>query len=88
MKKYIIEDTIKALAWLLVIVAIIGIMTLFEIKSAEYQEEIWNNGICENCGGHYHLVTAYTKGEYGQVTYYVYECDECGNKLKLKNLCK
>lgn len=86
--KEFVKDTIKVLAWVLLIVVILGIICLFEIKDAEYQEERWNNGICENCGGHYHLVTAYTKGKYSEVTYYVYECDECGNKLKLKNLCK
>ncbi len=86
--KEFIKDIIKAFAWLLLIVLILSIICFFEIKDAEYQEERWNNGICEKCGGHYHLVTAYTKGKDGSTTYYIYECDECGNKLELRNLCK
>lgn len=86
--KEFIKDIIKAFAWLLLIVVILGIICFFEIKDAEYQEERWNDGICEKCGGHYHLVTAYTKGRQSDPVYYIYECDECGNKLELKNLCK
>ena len=87
MKEYI-KDIIIAVAWFLVIAALLGILALIEIKDKEYQEERWNNGICEKCGGHYHLVTAYTKGRNGSVTYYIYECDECGHKLELRDLCK
>ena len=86
--KEFVKDTIKVLAWVLLIVVILGIICFFEIKDKEYQEERWNNGICEKCGGHYHLVTAYTKGKDGYNTYYIYECDECGHKLELRNLCK
>lgn len=45
-------------------------------------KEIYNNGVCKECGGHYHIVGTPTYRH----PFYVYECDQCGDSFQTVGL--
>lgn len=46
----------------------------------EIQEDIWNDGICAQCGGSMEFTNAsHAKFE----TYYYFQCGDCGNIIEL-----
>ena len=47
-------------------------------------QEIYNNGTCQECGGHYHIVGTPTHRH----QFYIYECDKCGNSFQSLSLMK
>jgi len=64
----------SSLALILSIIIIIGVLcgNYFVSKT------IYNNGICMECGGHYHIVGTPTKNYH----FYVYECNQCGDSFR------
>ena len=53
------------------------IMVHYEVKAAI---EEYNDGICLNCGGNYHLAGVYHVKNSGD--YYIYECENCHHTFK------
>lgn len=73
----------KILACFLILVVTFGIATLL-YKQAEWEQERWNNGICE-CGGTYELSAA---SHYRSSKTFYYTCDNCGHTEEFSNLMK
>lgn len=69
---------------LTIIISVIIIIVAVVLMVANYfaGEEIYNNGICKECGGHYHIVGTPTKNYH----FYVYECDQCGESFSTTGL--
>ncbi len=70
----------------MVIMASLMSMVYFGAKyEAEKDEKLYNNGICSECGGEYHLVGASnSRGN----KHYVYECSECLCTVELNSRMK
>lgn len=61
-------------------------MLYFSTKyETEKDERMYNNGICSECGGKYHLVGA--SNSHGNRDY-VYECSECLYTIELNSRMK
>lgn len=62
------------LAIILCVALLVGLMfVLYEGNVATY-----NNGVCENCGGHYE----YHDCGSGRAVRYIYKCDTCGHLIE------
>jgi len=66
------------------VVLIIIIIVLWFIESIA-GSNVYNNGICRNCGGHYVFQNAV--GHYHS-TNYAYKCDKCGNLIEVNTYYK
>lgn len=69
---------------LTIILSVVIIVVVLIVGCANYfaSEEIYNNGICKECGGHYHIVGTPTHKHH----MYVYECDQCGDTFQTVGL--
>lgn len=66
------KEAIKVvLIILLIVVTIIGTVFAHILGEQEY-----NNGICKNCGGRYHLKAV------NRMHFEYYECEACGNVIQ------
>ena len=70
-----------AIACLLFWLAISGAM----YAEDEWDNEMWNNGICSVCEGEYNFSGA-TK--YRTSHHYYYTCDDCGHTIEINQLMK
>lgn len=65
-------------------IAAIAIMILGGKKVQEdrikFQEERWNHGQCDNCGGEWRYAQAVG---HARGTYYLYVCDDCLNTIEI-----
>lgn len=50
-----------------------------------YDNEMWNNGICSVCEGEYNFSGA---TEYRTSHHYYYTCDDCGHTIEINQLMK
>lgn len=57
------------------IVCIIVVIVVICFFIAGINLKRWDNGICDNCGGHYEFVGT---RPIGRTSRYIYECDNCG----------
>lgn len=65
--------------WLVILLGIIfgiGIMVLF-MHGSQTEMDTFNNGIHLDCGGAWELWDVEKSGKFGQITSYIYKCDEC-----------
>lgn len=44
--------------------------------------ELWNDGVCTNCGGEYYFTNSYKNVNSSQ--HYIYCCNKCGKVIDLK----
>lgn len=61
-----------------VLMVLLLIMLLFARSCISYN--IWNNGICSYCDGHYEFQQAIGHRNY---TSYMYICDTCGHSIEI-----
>ena len=66
--------------WLTAIFMVIAVVAVIISASGTFgaSKEIkaeYNNGICQDCGGHYHLIVRTNASRY------IYECDKCYRTL-------
>ena len=61
-------------------IILIAIVLLTLIRSGN--SVIFNNGVCEVCGGNYEFKTCGG----GRVKMYIYECDSCGRLIETTRL--
>lgn len=69
------------------IISIVIFIILYAVGSVvncDTCQEIYNNGVCQECGGHYHIVGT----PHHRHQFYVYECDKCGNSFQSLTLMK
>lgn len=76
---YYRKEYSKSFDWEFLAVAIILLIVLYLIRSCA-SENIWNNGIYSNCGGHYRFQQAIGHNHY---TEYMYTCDKCGHSIEV-----
>ena len=84
MKKNKLEDmleTLKNITTAIVFIAsLLAFMFLIVYLSDKYQDEMFNNGICKECGGTYVYLQAVGHRD---KTGFLYECDQCGNVIEI-----
>lgn len=56
----------------------LGLITIAFKSYVQIDANIWNNGICSKCGGHYEYVDTIPHSSYIQ---FKYECDSCTNTI-------
>ena len=80
------KDIIKGIAIFIGLFAIIvGIVFLGATVEKQRNEEIYNDGVCTNCGGHYKFVSAAKTRSTTTTTYYYYQCDNCEKIIELRH---
>lgn len=67
---------------IIIIVLFIGFLLTAATLSYLGSRSIYNNGICEKCGGHYE----FSECGGGKVKVYIYECDTCGYVIQTTTL--
>ena len=65
-------------------ICIVVIIILWIIESIA-GSDVYNNGICRNCGGHYVFQNAVGHRSF---TNYAYKCDKCGNLIEINTYYK
>ena len=64
------------------VIAIILIAIAFLTLVHSGNSVIFNNGVCEICGGNYEFKTCGG----GRIKDYIYECDSCGHLIEITQL--
>lgn len=66
----------------LIVVVILGVIfaSFAVIYSERAKVEVYNNGVCKQCGGKYEYLQAIGHRDY---TTYLYRCRQCGKMLEL-----
>ena len=78
-----IKDILEMLEYVTVtiLVALLVVFIFCVIHlSAKLQDEMFNNGICKECGGTYVYLQAVGHRD---KTGFLYECDQCGNVIEI-----
>lgn len=75
----------KKLLWfvegLLIFITVIAIIVFtFNCIENSFSNREFNNGVCAKCGGNY--IYQQAVGHFTG-TYYIYECDKCGNHIEI-----
>lgn len=65
--------------WKFFVLAILLIIAIFIMRSC-ISNNLWDNGICSYCGGHYKFQQAIGHRNY---TSYMYICDTCGRSIEV-----
>ena len=70
------------------LVIVIMMMLVILTITFENDKNIYNDGICSNCGGTYRFKTAapHSVGKSGSLVYYIYECENCHHLIELHTL--
>ena len=78
------NDRHQPTPWSFIVICIVILIILWFIESIA-GSNIYNNGICKNCGGHYIFQNAVGHHSF---TDYVYKCDKCGNLIEINTYYK
>lgn len=76
---YYRKNHLGTFSWEFFIIAIIFLIVLLILRSC-ISSNMWNNGICSNCGGNYKFQQAIGHNHY---TEYMYTCDKCGRSIEV-----
>ena len=72
------KETITRISIALFIVSLLLAITVIGAKyEVKKSEQFWNNGICTECGGNYHLVAVTKNSTVDHSKEYTYECKNC-----------
>lgn len=88
--KEVFFNMVKATFVLTIIVlAIVGICLLEKKVNDKHDAEVYNNGICTECGGDYVFSSAVrVRNAGGSDDDYYYTCDKCGHTIKTNSIMK
>lgn len=84
--KEVIKDTLKVM---LILIIFAGILTglIFVIGSeADKSKDLYNNGICTECGGRYRFSSATHLKNGGD--YFYYSCEDCDHTIRTNIIMK
>lgn len=72
------KKTITRISIVIFIVSLFLAISVISAKSEiKKSEQNWNNGICTECGGNYHLVAVTKNSTVDHSKEYTYECKNC-----------
>ena len=73
------KTVIRIMIFLVLTGALMATAIIGAINEAKASITAYNEGICANCGGEYHLSGAYRIRD---SSYYIYTCEECGHSIE------
>ena len=74
--------------WVMIAITVVffGLLIVGQSMMKKEAKDNWNNGVCIECGGKYHLVS--TAWSTVNETKYTYECEKCHHAFDSYDLLK
>lgn len=84
--KELIKDFVKVMFILIIIAGIIAGLFLAVKADTEKSNDLYNNGICTECGGRYRFSSSTHLKNGGD--YFYYSCEDCDHTIRTNKIMK